>query len=236
MRCSTPTHARLPTRMPDTYQDFCCAATEQLKLCKEAERCWVRCPIGPTRTTPRNFNRVTSCYSQLTASRKPRTPNSKSSATSACWKPLAHATEARWEFNAPSCSMSRPSAVEISATTQRYLFYESLERCRHFYACNLPRCRGMAARGFTEHRPCADSRLSQVTAARNVASCHGKTANTEASCWNQPFLRMTPFLKGEPPTFRSWAPRGLFLCLRDTVQPLEDQPHPLTGLVYAPVG
>jgi serine/threonine protein kinase len=62
--------------------------------------------------------------------RKPRTPNSKSSATSACWKPLAHATEARSKFNAPSCSRSRPSAVGISATTQPYLFYESLERRR----------------------------------------------------------------------------------------------------------
>jgi hypothetical protein len=88
----------------------------------------VRCRIGPTGTTLRNFNRATSCYFQLTASRKPRTPNSKSSATSACWKPLAHATEARSKFKAPSCSRSRPSAVGISATTQPYLFYESLER------------------------------------------------------------------------------------------------------------
>jgi hypothetical protein len=47
--------------------------------------------------------------------------------TSACWKPLAHATEVRSKFNAPSCSRSRPSAVGISATTQPYLFYESLE-------------------------------------------------------------------------------------------------------------
>jgi len=51
----------------------------------------VRCLIEPTRTTPCNFNRATNCYFQLMASRKPRTPNSKSSATSACWKPLAHA-------------------------------------------------------------------------------------------------------------------------------------------------
>src|ERR1700728_626920 len=116
--------------MPDTYPDFCCATTAQQKLCKEEERCWVRCLIGPTRTTPRNFNRATSCYFQLTASRKPRMPNSKSSATSACWKPLAHATEAHWKFHAPSCSRSRPSAVEISATTQPYSFYESLERRR----------------------------------------------------------------------------------------------------------
>jgi len=59
---------------------------------------------------------------------EPRTPNSKSSATSACWKPLAHATEARSKFKAPSRNRSRPSAVGISATTQPYLFYESLER------------------------------------------------------------------------------------------------------------
>src|ERR1700733_9648642 len=114
--------------MPDTHPDFCCGATAQQKLCKEEGQCWVRCRIGPTRTTPRNFNRATNCYSQLTASRKPRTPNSKSSATSACSKPLAPATEARSKFNAPSCSRSRPSAVGIFVTTQPYLFYESLER------------------------------------------------------------------------------------------------------------
>src|SRR5262245_11464233 len=116
--------------MPDTHPDFCCAATAQQRLCEEEERCLARCLIGPTRITLRNFNRATACCSQLTGSRKPRTPNSKSSATSACSKPRAHATEARSKFNALSCSRSRPSAVGISATTQPYLFYEFLERCR----------------------------------------------------------------------------------------------------------
>src|SRR5947209_8471711 len=116
--------------MPDTHPDFCCGATARQKLCKEEEQCWVLCLIGPTRTTPCNFNRATNCYSQLMASRKPRTPTSKSSATSACWKPRAHATEARSKFNAPSCSRSRPSAVGILATTQPYLFYESVDRRR----------------------------------------------------------------------------------------------------------
>src|SRR5580698_1214543 len=102
----------------------------QQKPCKEEEQCWVHCPIGSTRTTLRNFNPATNCFCQLTASRKPRTPTSKSSATSACSKPLADTTEVRSKFNAPSCSRSLPSAVGISATTQPCLFYESPERRR----------------------------------------------------------------------------------------------------------
>lgn len=69
-----------------------------------------RCLIGPTRATPRNFNRATCCCSRRTASRKPKTPGSKSSATNASCKPLAPATAVRSRFNASSCSRSRPSA------------------------------------------------------------------------------------------------------------------------------
>src|SRR5215471_3706455 len=138
--------------MPDTHPDFCCAATAQQRLCKEEERCWARCLIGPTRTTAHNSNRATSCCSQLTASRKPRTPNSNSSATSAFWKLLAHATEARSKFNAPSCSRSRPSVVGISAMTQPYLFYESLERRGTYAPREHRKFRGIEPLAFTPAR------------------------------------------------------------------------------------
>ena len=95
----------------------------------------MRCLIEPTRTTPCNFNRATNCYFQLMASRKPRTPNSKSSATSACWKPLAHAPirPAREPLLLNRTSASVPRELTMTAKSKHLdLMASSLGQVRRY--------------------------------------------------------------------------------------------------------